>query len=121
MSYETYKVIHLLSAFVLFTVAGGIALYAANGGSKADNGQRKLVGILHGTALLVSLVAGFGLLTKLGLGAFPGWVWAKLVLWLIVGAIATLPYRKPELGKLFLWLMPLLGGLAAFLAIFKPF
>lgn len=121
MSYETYKIIHLVSAFVLFAVAGGVALFAANGGDKASNTQRKLVGILHGLALVGLLVAGFGLLARLGLGGIPGWVWAKLVLWLIIGGIATLPYKKPQLGSLFLWLVPLLGGLSAVLAIFKPF
>lgn len=121
MSYETYKVVHLLSAFILFAVAGGVALFAANGGDKAGNVHRKLVGALHGLALVGLLVAGFGLLARLGMGGIPGWVWAKLVLWLIIGGIATLPYKKPELGKVFLWLIPVLGGLAAFLAISKPF
>jgi len=121
MPYEIYKVIHLVSAFVLFAVAGGVALFAANGGDKASNTHRKLVGILHGLALLGLLVAGFGLLARLGLGGIPGWVWAKLVLWLIIGGIATLPYKKPELGSLFLWLIPILGGLSAILAIYKPF
>ncbi len=121
MSYETYKLIHLISGFLLFSIAGGVALYAANGGDKAGNTLRKLVGILHGIALLGILVAGFGLLARLGIGGIPGWVWAKLVVWLVIGGIATLPYKRPQLGKVFLWLVPLLGGVAAWLAVAKPF
>ena len=33
----------------------------------------------------------------------------------------TLPYRKPSLSKSLLFLVPLLGGVAALLALFKPF
>jgi hypothetical protein len=121
MPYETYKIIHVLSAFFLFAVAGGVALFTANGGTKENNSLRKLAGILHGLALVGLLVAGFGLLARLGIGSIPGWVFAKLVLWLLLGGILTLPYKKPELGKLFFWLIPLLGGVAAVLAIYKPF
>lgn len=124
MSYETYKVIHLIGAFLLLATAGGVALHAANGGTRENNTLRKLVGALHGVALLILLVAGFGLLAKLGIKhdwIFPGWVWTKLVIWVVFAIIATLPYRKPELARLFLWLLPLLGGVSAYLAIFKPF
>lgn len=121
MSYATYKLIHLISAFLLFSVAGGVALYAANGGDKAGNTLRRLVAILHGVALLGLLVAGFGLLARLGIGGVPGWVWAKLVLWLLIGGIALVPYRRPALGGHFLWLLPLLGGLSAWIAVAKPF
>lgn len=121
MPYELYKIVHLLSAFLLFAVAGGVALYAANGGTKEANALRKLVGILHGIALLGLLVAGFGLLARLGIGGIPGWVWAKLAVWLVIGGIATLPYKKPELGRLLLWLLPVLGAVAAYLAVYKPF
>ena len=121
MPYETYKLMHLISAFLLFSVAGGVALYAANGGDKAGNALRKLVAILHGIALLGLLVGGFGLLARLGIGSVPGWVMAKLVVWLLIGGIATLPYKRPALGRHFLWVLPLLGGIAAWLAAAKPF
>ena len=120
--YAAYKVIHLLGMFLLFTVLGGIALHVLNGGTRESNVGRKLAGALHGIALFVILLGGFGMLARLGMvrGNFPGWIWAKLVIWVLLGAFGTLPYRKPALAKPFLILLPLLGALAAVFAIYKP-
>ena len=120
MSYTLYKVIHLIAIMVLFTMAGGVALHAANGGDKLSNRARGLVAALHTVALLVIVVSGFGLAARLGVG-LPYWVGAKVLLWLVIGAIAYLPYRKPELGKVFLILLPALGAIGAWLALYKPF
>ncbi len=121
MSLVFYKLLHVVAILTLFTVAGGTALYVANGGDKAGNRARGLVGILHGLALVVALVSGFGLLARLELGFDSLWIWGKLVLWLAFGVLVTLPYRYPALGKPLLWVLPLLGALAAFLALYKPF
>ena len=113
MSYATYKVIHILSALAVF-LALGAAL--APGAGKAP----KWIAPLHGTALLFSLVAGFGLLARLGLTqGMPGWVVGKLVIWLALGGSLALIKRKLlPAPALVAWLLGL-GGLAAFLAIFK--
>ena len=121
MSLVFYKLLHIAAILTLFTVAGGTALYVANGGDKASNQAKRLVGILHGIALLVALVSGFGALARLGLGFDSVWIFAKLALWLVFGVIVTLPYRYPALGRPLLWLLPLLGLLAAYLALYKPF
>ena len=121
MSLLFYKVLHLTALFTLFALAGGTALHAANGGDKAGNQARGLVGILHGVALIVALVSGFGLLARLGLGFDNGWIWIKLAIWLTFGVLVTLPYRKPALARSLLWLLPLLGALAASVALYKPF
>ena len=121
MSLLFYKFFHVVAILTLFTVAGGTALYVANGGDKTGNKARKLVGILHGLALVVALVSGFGLLARLGLSFDSLWIWGKVVLWLAFGVLVTLPYRYPALGKPFLWFLPLLGALAAYLALYKPF
>ncbi len=122
ISYNAYKVVHLLSIILTFSILGGLALHAANGGSRDTNRARKLTGILHGAGLLLILVSGFGVLARLALpGGFPGWVMAKLVLWLLVGASAVLFKRGPGVGKNLIWLLPLLGGVGAWLAVVKPF
>lgn len=121
MSLLFYKFFHIVAILTLFTVAGGTALYVANGGDKAGNSARRLVGILHGLALLVALVSGFGALARLGLGFDNLWIWGKLMLWLAFGVLVTLPYRYPALARPFLWILPLLGALAAYLALYKPF
>jgi hypothetical protein len=124
ISIFVYKLVHLFSIFLLMALIGGTSLHAANGGSKADNSAQRLVSSLHGLALLLILLTGFGMLARLGIQhnwIFPGWVWGKLIIWLAIGATAMLPYRKPQLAKLFLLLVPLLAAVAAGFALFKPF
>lgn len=124
ISYQAYRVLHLLGIFLTLAALAGLALAAANGATKQSNTARKLISIGHGAGLLIVLVAGFGLLARLGAMhgiAFPGWVWAKLVIWLLVGALAAVPYRRPHLARSVFLAVPLLGTVAAWLAIYKPF
>jgi len=119
-----YKLIHLIGIFSIFAALGGVALHAANGASKADNRLRGLVGILHGLGSLLIVVAGFGMLARFDLsdGAFPfGWVMVKVVIWLLLSVAILLPYQRPQLARYLIILMPILGGAAAALALFKPF
>lgn len=120
MSYTAYKLIHIIGILFLFTAAGGVALYAANGGTKGNNVGRVWVSAIHGLTLVLILVSGFGLVARLGTG-FQAWVWAKVALWFVIGGIALMPLRKQSLGLPFLVGLPLLGAVAAFLALFKPF
>jgi len=123
ISYEAYKVLHLMSVLALFAVLGGVAVHAMNGGTRQTNAARRIVAALHGTALLVALIAGFGLMARLDLmrGGIPLWVWGKLVIWLIAMLLLTLPYRRPALARpLLLFGLPLLGAAAAWLAVYKP-
>ena len=104
----------------MMAALGGICVHVANGGTRQSNRLKGPLAMAHGVGLLIVVIAGFGMLTQLRLG-FPGWVWAKLVIWLVFGAAVALPYRKPGLAKPLLFLLPLLGGLAAYLGIYKPF
>lgn len=122
MPYAAYKVLHVFSVVLTFTVLGGLALHSVNGGNRASNQARKLTGILHGVGLLMILVGGFGLLARLGVsGGFPLWVWLKLAIWLLVGASAALIRRSPAWSRILLWLLPVLAGVASWLAVYKPF
>ncbi|HEX9667325.1 MAG TPA: SirB2 family protein [Thermodesulfobacteriota bacterium] len=118
MSYETYKLIHLLSVIFLFLSLGGYLMLSSN----KTLVSRKLIAITHGISVIVILVAGFGLLARLGFSSFqswPLWVWVKLVIWLILAVIIILIRRMPEL-RISLWfIIPILGGIAAYMAIFK--
>lgn len=118
MSYSFYKVLHLVGILFLFLSLGAMA---AAGGS-AERGRRALAAATHGAALLVVLVAGFGLLARLGMfGDIPGWAWAKMGVWLLMG-LAVVPLRKrPEWAPALWFVLPALGGLAAWLAVAKPF
>jgi hypothetical protein len=123
ISYSVYRVVHLVGIFILFVVLGGLAW----GGARAEargSLSPKLGMALHGIGLFIVLLGGFGLLARIGIMHgmnWPGWVWAKLVIWLLMGALVVIPRRKPEWGAGLLLLIPTLGGVAAWLAIFKPF
>lgn len=118
MPYTVYKIIHLASIIFLFTISGGVALYAANGGTRDQNVAKKLVSAIHGLTLVLILVSGFGLVARIGTG-FQLWVWIKFAIWFVIGSIALMPLRRPQLGYPFLFLIPTLGALSAFMAIYK--
>jgi len=123
ISYEAFKVVHLLAVLVLFAVLGGVAVHAMNGGTREGNAARRIVAGLHGTALLLALVAGMGLVARLDLatGGFPLWVYGKVVIWAVAALLLALPYRRPALARpLLLFGLPRLAVLAAWLAVYKP-
>ncbi len=119
MSALFYKVLHVLGVLFAIAALGGATLRAA-AGTGDDAPGRKLALGTHGVALLVILVSGFGMLAKLGYG-FPAWVWLKIVIWLLIGAAIALVRRLPRHAAAFWLAIPLLGGAAACLAIYKPF
>lgn len=127
MSYAIFKVVHLFGVLFLFTAIGGsVFLRLASVRSAVEDlggDVRKLTGMVHGVALLVILVAGFGALAMLPTveEGVPGWVWAKVVIWLLLGAVLPLIRKAPRAAPILWWLLPLLGGTAAWLAIYKPF
>ena len=118
MSLEFYKVLHIFSVFLLFISLGTIAAV----GNSQDGRLRRLAGVAHGVALALILIAGFGLLAKLRMfGSIPAWVLVKFGLWFLFG-LSVLPLRRRPEWTLWLWLLiPVLGGLAAWLAVTKPF
>jgi hypothetical protein len=121
MSYQAFKLIHILGVLFVFVSLGALMLASREGVERGTG--RKLAGMTHGIALLVVLVAGFGTLARLGItnpGAWPMWVWIKATIWLVLGGIIVLVRRAPQLSTLLWWLLPLLGGIAAWAAIYKP-
>ena len=116
-----YKSLHIFGLFLATTSLGGIAIHAANGGTKAASRTRVLTASIFGLGMLLSLTGGFGQAARLGLtnvSIFPGWLWAKIAIWVIVAVLALLPYRFPALAKPVYLLVPLITGLASYLAIF---
>jgi hypothetical protein len=122
ISYEIYKVIHLVGVLMVFLSLGGLITHVANGGTK-NHSWRKPIAITHGIGLLVSLVGGFGLLARLGIvqGGLPAWVWIKLGIWAVFAALIGVLIRKPSVAKPVWPLMIVLGAIAAYIAGSKPF
>jgi hypothetical protein len=121
MSLIAYKTIHIISIMLLFTALGGLLLAARAGVQTGVS--RKLAAITHGIALLLILVSGFGALARVGFSnpaIWPGWLWGKALIWLLLGAVIVIIRRAPRLVPILWWLLPLLGGIAAYLALSNP-
>ena len=123
MELITYKVIHAFSGLLLLFAMGGLVLRAFEAKNPEEKTPARKLGVItHGVALLLILVSGFGALAKLGImGNIPGWAWAKIVIWVVFGGVIALVHKKPNLLKPLWFLLPLLGGVAAWLALYKPF
>lgn len=119
MSYEFYKWLHLLGIFCLLASLGAIwGLHYPNRSSETK--ERRPLALIHGFGMLFVLVSGFGMLARLNLG-MQGWVYAKLLIWLAMGGTIALARRKAKLGIKLVAGWVLLGALAAYWGIFKPF
>lgn len=117
ISYAVYKVLHLTGVMMVFFALGGVATNAINGGER-KHAWRVPIAITHGLGLVLSLVAGFGLLARLGIahGGIPGWVMVKLGIWFFFAGAIGILIRKPALGKILWPIIIVLGILAAYLA-----
>jgi len=118
MDVAVWKVGHVIGVLLLFVSLGGlVALRDA-----APERQRGFK-ILHGWGLAIVFLVGFKLLSSLGLsspGSWPGWVWGKLGMFLLLGASPVLIRRAGRRAEQVLLALVLLGGVAAWLALAKP-
>ena len=122
MSYEFYKIAHVVGILFFFASYGSLLVVptpATAEGALAFPSRRSLM-MLHGLSLLFVLVAGFGMLARLGIHSeWPGWVLAKVGIWLFLGLLPVLARRYPSWRWGLFVLAPTLGSLAAYLAVHK--
>ena len=120
MSYEFYKIAHLLGIFLLTSGLMGV-FFTVWAGSPLQGKVKSASFALHGTGLLIMLVSGFGLLARMGLvGAMPTWVYLKLGLWAFFAVAVSVLKRKGHLGMP-LYLLLLAGYFcAAYIGVIKP-
>ena len=110
----TYKFIHVISIMFIFISIGGLTAFTQKTTS------RKMFSAIHGVFMLVIFVAGFGLMAKLKLmNPMPGWVWCKIVGWLIIGMAPK--FTKSWSPAITLSVYGALGVIMAYLALYKPF
>ena len=112
MTYNFYKIAHLIGISVLALGVGGMMA----GGEK-----RRTFAMLQGIGLLVMLVTGFGLLAKLKLTPYvPHFAMVKIALWVLIGAMPVLfrKLRTPLPAAILVSII--LVGIMAYLGVVKP-
>ncbi len=122
-SHPFYNVVHIIGLVLLMAGLGGITLSAELSPNRSSWPRRYAL-VFHGLGLFLILLGGFGMLARLGIvqgTSWPGWVWVKVLVWGLLGFTAFVPYWRPQTARAVLVLLPLLGGLAAYMAIYKPF
>ena len=121
--YGIYKLIHFTGVFLVLLGLGGLIAKAAKGDGR-EHPWHKTASMSHGIGLLLALIGGLGLLVQPQVAAqwpWPGWVFAKLLIWLALGGIVALVARKPKMAKAYWWVTLILAAAAAYLATQKPF
>ena len=111
MNPNIYQVLHVVGILMLFLGYG--ALLARSMAAPDNVSVRKLGSITSGVGLLLILVAGFGLISKLGHSFVAPWLIVKMVIWLALGGLIVLINRKPQLAVMLWWLLIALGAIAA--------
>lgn len=111
MNANIYQVLHVVGILMLFLGYG--ALLARSMAAPDNAPVRKLGSITSGIGLLLILIAGFAMISKLGHSFAAPWLIAKMVIWLILGGLIVLINRKPQLAVTLWWLLIVLGAIAA--------
>jgi len=113
MSYEVYKLIHLLGLGAVAFSFGAFAMRSE------DPSKKKLPSVVHGVGLFLALLGGFGMAAKMKLAvASTPWLIFKVAVWLGLGGFIAINKRKPELAPKAQVALVLLAMVAAYLGIF---
>jgi hypothetical protein len=112
MSPLFYSIIHVVSVLILT----GFTFYAF----AAPAETRKRVMMITGIASLLVLIGGFGLQAKLQVG-WPGWLIAKILLWLGLSALAGIGYRRRAAAGALSLVASVIVLVAVVLVYTKPF
>ncbi|HUB68601.1 MAG TPA: hypothetical protein VL981_14040 [Candidatus Methylacidiphilales bacterium] len=123
MDYLAIKLFHLAGIMLVFLGLGGMVFAASAGFGPEKKLLRRMAAMCHGIGLLLILASGAEMLAKLGMlhGDPPGWVKAKFVIFLVMGASISLAARMSRAIWILLVAWVILGVAAGYLALYKPF
>ncbi len=114
MTPSFYHVIHVFAMAALV----GYSFYAFAG---PPSGTKKRVMMVTGIASLAMIVAGVGLMHKLGYSWNAGWVWIKVGCLIGLSGLPGVAYRRREKAGSFILIALLLILIAVGMVYFKPF
>ena len=114
MSIQVYHFLHVFSVFLLLRFT-----FKAFAAPRPELKSRTMM--VTGILSLVVVVAGFGLLSKLGYSFLSGWVIIKFVAWLGIAAMGGIVFRQPSKAGIFGLIVTVLVGVAVYAVYFKPF
>lgn len=120
LSYTVYKLVHFLGIFLL---VGSIGIGYAYLNTSAEQTKRPLLlPIAHGVGLFFALLGGFGMLARMGIHwPWPGWMIAKLIVWLFLGGLMVVFKRRLLSAPVSFGIGVVLVTLAGYFALWKPF
>lgn len=123
MDYLTIKLFHVVGIMLVFMGLGGMVFAAYAGFSDAKKQLRRAGALCHGIGLLLVIATGFAMLSSLNMlhGDPPNWVKVKLVIWLILGGSISLAARWSKGIWILLPAWIVLGAVAGYLGLYKPF
>ena len=114
ISYQIYKMIHIISIVLFFSVYLSAAI---------KTGSLKKEKIITGILLVLILASGMGLVARLGIphaSPWPTWLRVKLGIWIFIGCSSHIVLKRwHQHAVKFFYFSILLLTLASFMANYK--
>lgn len=92
ISYETYKILHIFTLFMVISAMGGII---AEGRWIPNKSFKITVGVLS----FLIFVGGMGLIARLGFKhgeAFPAWILTKIAAWIVFNIALVMLFKVQQ-------------------------
>jgi hypothetical protein len=121
ISFSTYKWLHFVGVFLILFAFGSL-IFRANTGAESNDFSKRWLSVAHGLGMLISVIGGFGMLSRLGIDGqdWPWWVTVKFMIWLVLGFMMTPVNRAGHRAKIWWWLIFLLAMVASYIGLNHP-
>ena len=113
MSPLFYQITHVLSAILLV----GFVIAAC---ADPRPERRRFTMIITGILSLVAIVAAFGLIHKTYGMKMQGWMYGKIVVWLLLAGMSGMAFRRSTIAGVLMLLTVGLAGAAVYLVYARP-